>query len=337
MPITVGQVRSAAIMAPSNSISTQARRRDWFNTGFILLIHSVAVGSIVYMAMVRFSWWTVLLSSAWFLICGLAITGGYHRLFSHRAYVAHPLVRAWYLFFGAAGLQNSARSWCTDHRRHHSACDTERDPYNIQEGFWWAHMAWITKIDPHRTGDVPKDLARDPLVQFQHRFYLPLAILAGFIAPMAIASLWGDAWGGLLVGGFLRLVFQWHATFSVNSFAHLIGERKFDPNGSARDNFFVALLTLGEGYHSFHHRFPTDYRNGVRWFQFDPTKWLIWTLSKVSLTTDLRRVPALRIHQARHRASSSELAEPQGLATPMSSAASVSAPERRPVETRSVD
>ena len=150
-------------------------------------------------------------------------------------------------------------------------------------------------------GNVPlaKDLQQDPLVTFQHRHYLLLALLFGALVPMAIGSIWGDPWGALLVAGFLRLCIQWHATFCINSLTHMFGSQPYSRRVSARDSFWIALLTFGEGYHNFHHRFQADYRNGVRWFHYDPTKWWIWLMARTGLARDLRRVPSERIEQAR--------------------------------------
>ena len=126
----------------------------------------------------------------------------------------------------------------------------------------------------------------------------------GALLPMAIGLAWGDAIGALLVVGFLRLVVQWHSTFCINSIAHMIGQPTYNPACTARDSWLVALFTWGEGYHSFHHRFQADYRNGHRWFHFDPTKWAVWALSKLRATRDLRRTPDEMIARARSAAAS---------------------------------
>lgn len=278
--------------------SSTAPRRDWTNTLFLTASHAMAVAAVVYLVF-NFSWLTVGLGVLWFVCCGMSITGGYHRLFSHRAYKAGWLLRAWYLFFGAASVQNSALRWCADHRVHHARTDTDEDPYNIGRGFWWAHVGWVLHKGQGRDMRLVKDLAADPLVRFQDRFYIPLAIVAGVLVPMGIASFWGDAIGALFVVGFLRLVVQWHATFAVNSFAHMLGTRPFCKRSSARDSFWVALMTLGEGYHNFHHRFPVDYRNGIKWYHFDPTKWFVWGASFTRLTWDLRRTSGEKIQAAR--------------------------------------
>jgi stearoyl-CoA desaturase (delta-9 desaturase) len=274
-------------------------RLDWTNLQFLVAAHVLAIAAVVYMAAVHFSWWTVGLALVWATLSGLAITGGYHRHFSHRTYDAHFLLRLFYLLFGAAAVQNSALKWSADHRRHHARTDTDLDPYNIQRGFWWAHMGWIFYADEDRTLRGVADLESDPLVRFQHDHYLLIAVLMGAVLPAAIGLLWGDWLGALMVAGFLRLVLQWHAAFAVNSVAHTIGSRPFSLTVSARDSFITALVTLGEGYHNFHHRFQRDYRNGIRWFHLDPTKWFVWSMSKVGLTWNLRRTPDDLIRRAR--------------------------------------
>ncbi len=263
--------------------------RDWINISVILTAHLLALSAIGYLAFVHFSWWTVGLGLVWFAFCGLAITGGYHRLFAHPTYKASWPVRLFYLVFGAASVQNSALKWAADHRIHHAHTDTDQDPYNIKRGFWWAHIGWIFFNGRETNLWIVRDLKEDPLLRWQHQFYVPLAITMTLFAPAAVGLLWGDPIGALLVAGVLRLVFQWHATFAVNSFAHMVGSRPHCQKTSARDSFLVALITMGEGYHNFHHRFPMDYRNGIRWYHFDPTKWLVWTLSKVGLVNSLHR------------------------------------------------
>ena len=291
-------------LAPAQELEAQAepkkRKFDWINTIFIGSAHLVAVWAVLHMTLVTFSWWTVALGLVWMAACSVSITGGYHRLFSHPTYKAIAPLRLFYLLFGAASVQNSALKWSSDHRIHHTKTDTEEDPYNIMEGFWWAHIGWVLFKNPMGLVESRvKDLNASKLIRFQHRYYMPLAVLMAVVIPFSLGMLWGDALGAVLVAGFLRLVVQWHATFSVNSFAHYIGSRPYSLKNSARDSFLTAVITLGEGYHSFHHRFQSDYRNGVRWYHLDPTKWWVWTLSKVGVCRDLKRVPAETIQKAR--------------------------------------
>ena len=252
------------------------------------------------MAMVRFSWATLGLGLGMYFLCSLSISGGYHRLFSHRAYRSSGIVRLFYILFGAASFQSSVLNWASDHRDHHAQTDRKDDPYNIMKGFWWAHMGWLfyKKSAPADYAN-SKDLLGDRLVQFQDRHYAVLALGTGLLLPTLVAWAWGDAMGGLLVGGFLRLLVQDHATFCINSLAHTVGRRPYSVNVSARDSLLATLLTMGEGYHNYHHCFPGDYRNGVRFYHYDPTKWCVWLLSKIGLTRDLKRVPADLIRRTR--------------------------------------
>ncbi|MDH4147346.1 MAG: fatty acid desaturase [Acidimicrobiia bacterium] len=275
------------------------REKDWVNISVIGAAHLLALAGVAWLVFVAASPWTVALGLVWFALCGMGITGGYHRLFAHKSYRASWPVRLFYLCFGAAAVQNSALKWSSDHRVHHAFTDRDGDPYNIRRGFFWAHMGWILFKDPNVQRDNVRDLAADPLVRFQDRFYIPLAILFGAVLPWCLGWIWGDPWGALLVAGFLRLVLEWHATFFVNSLAHTLGSQPYCRVGSARDSFITAIVTLGEGYHNFHHRFQADYRNGVRWYQLDPTKWLVWSLSKVGLTSELRRTPPQAIERAK--------------------------------------
>lgn len=273
-------------------------RLDLVNLSFIVGAHLLAVLAIVYMAAIHFSWWTIGFGLVWAVFCGVSITAGYHRLFAHSAYSASAWLKAFYLGFGSACVQNSALAWAADHRAHHVHTDSDGDPYNIRRGFWWAHVGWVL-FHTERSFARVRNLETDPLVRFQHRHYVPLAIVFGVVLPGAIGSIWGDAIGAMLVGGWLRLVLQWHATFSINSLAHTVGRQPYSQRDSARDSFWIALLTFGEGYHNFHHRFQSDYRNGVRWYHFDPTKWWVWTMARLGLARDLRRVPAVRIEAVR--------------------------------------
>ena len=233
--------------------------------------------------------------------CGISITAGYHRLWAHRAYGAHGSVRLFYALFGAMALQNSILIWGSQHRTHHRFVDdVERDPYSAKRGFWFSHMGWILRDYPSGRNDFTnaKDLERDPIVMFQHRWYLPLAIATNVGLPLALGWAVGDLWGVFLLGGLLRLVVNHHFTWFINSLAHMWGSQPYTDENTARDNPALAFLTYGEGYHNFHHIFQNDYRNGVRWWQWDPTKWLIAVLAWFRLASNLKRVPDLWIQRA---------------------------------------
>jgi stearoyl-CoA desaturase (delta-9 desaturase) len=187
---------------------------------------------------------------------------------------------------------------------HHKYIDKEWDPYNIQRGFWWAHIFWIFNKNEQfdDTFANSPDLLKNPVVMWQNKWHKMILIGAGFGIPTLIGAAFGDPIAGLLWGGFLRIAVIHHTTFFVNSLAHTLGKPLFNAEVSARDNWFVAMLTLGEGYHSFHHRFPTDFRNGIHWYQWDPSKWMIRTFKYLGLASDLRTAPLPQIEQARMQA-----------------------------------
>jgi len=232
---------------------------------------------------------------------GIAITAGYHRLWAHRTYDAHWSVRLLYLVFGTMALQNSAFAWCSGHRTHHlHVDDVDLDPYSARRGFWFSHIGWMLRAYPSGQPDFANipDLKKDAMLDFQHRYYLPLALATNFGLPLAAGFLFHDVWGMLILAGVLRLVWSHHVTFFINSLAHMWGTRPYTEDNSARDNPVLAVITYGEGYHNFHHIFTHDYRNGVRWWQWDPTKWLIAGLERVGLARRLKRTPVFQIQRA---------------------------------------
>lgn len=233
------------------------------------------------------------------LASSFSITLGYHRLFSHAAFKAAWPIRLFVLFFGGAAFEKSAMAWAALHRLHHRYTDTDRDPYNIQRGFFYAHVGWVLVEGRRYDYTNVRDLARDPLVVHQDRHYKLWSHLSGLVIPLLIGA-WIGGWAyAILFPVAARIFLVLNSAFCINSIAHTFGEQPFDPNSSARDHWLGVVLTNGEGYHNFHHRFPNDYRNGVRWYHWDPTKWLIWAFSLVGLTSKLNRESAERISPAR--------------------------------------
>ena len=248
-------------------------------------------------------------SSHWiaFVACmfyaGMSITAGYHRLWAHKTYDAHPVVEAFFALGGAFALQNSALHWSSDHRVHHGQVDDPvKDPYAATNGFWYSHIGWMLRdYQGDSYGDYSncRDLQRNKIVMWQHRHYMKLVLATNIGIPALLGLIIGDVIGMLLLAGLLRLVLSQHFTFFINSVAHIWGSRPYTEKNTARDNGVLALFTYGEGYHNFHHIFEYDYRNGIQWWQFDPTKWLIKSCSWLGLTRNLRVCPPDRIEKAK--------------------------------------
>ncbi|KAI8379746.1 stearoyl-CoA desaturase [Radiomyces spectabilis] len=245
---------------------------------------------------------TLIWAVIYYFITGLGITAGYHRMWAHRAYRGTLPLRLALCLAGSGAVEGSAYWWSRGHRAHHRWTDTDKDPYSAQRGFFFSHLGWMLVQRPkNRIGyaDVA-DLKADPVLAFQHKHYVWFALIMGFIVPTLVAGLgWGDFRGGYFYAAVARLVFVHHATFCVNSLAHFLGEDTFDDHHTPRDHWITALATLGEGYHNFHHEFPQDYRNAIVFHQYDPTKWLIKTLSFVGLAYDLKTFPSNEVNKGR--------------------------------------
>lgn len=243
----------------------------------------------------------------WFFItfsfCNLSITAGYHRLWAHKAYEAHASLRWIYAIGGAFALQNSALHWSSDHRPHHKFVDdNHKDPYSAKMGFWYSHIGWMLRNYNHATySDYRncRDLQKDHIVMWQHKYYLALAVLTNIGIPLALGIIYNDIIGMLLIVGAVRLFLSHHSTFFINSLAHIWGTQPYTVKNTARDNGILAIFTFGEGYHNFHHIFEGDYRNGILWWQYDPTKWLIKSCHWLGLAKNLRVTPKLKIEKAK--------------------------------------
>ncbi|KAJ1568698.1 hypothetical protein HK096_005618 [Nowakowskiella sp. JEL0078] len=268
------------------------------NAVFVIIIHICALATICLYSSKPSIYW---LAYACWHLGTLGITMGYHRLWSHRTYDAHPLYRLTMAILGTMAFQGSIKWWALRHRLHHRYTDTDHDPYNAKKGLWFSHIGWIFEkpFYPRMKLVDQSDLNADPIVVFQHKYFPQLAFTSAFIVPTIIGYFLGDALGAFLYCGFVTRVVTWHVTFSINSFAHYNGEQLYSTETSARGNFILAVLTNGEGYHNFHHEFPKDYRNGVETFDYDPSKWLIKLASLFGLTWNLKKVDKMEIEKAK--------------------------------------
>lgn len=232
----------------------------------------------------------ILIAFILFILTGIGITAGYHRFYAHRAYKLNKVTELIMLFFATLALQSSALAWACNHRIHHKFTDQPEDPYSVKKGFWHAHIFWLfNKSKPIDSTLVP-DLIQNKLVMFQHKYYYALGILSNILICGSIGFLLGDFVGAFFFAGLVRIVLLHHVTFSINSLAHTWGQRTICREISAVDNYTIAILTFGEGYHNYHHAFPADYRNGVKWYHFDPGKWTVWSLNKLGLATELKKI-----------------------------------------------
>ena len=291
------------------NVETPEIKQNWLNT-FVLFSTPILALIFVPYHGIKFGFtafdWTCF---AFFMFAtGTGITAGYHRLWSHKAYNASLPVRIWLAYWGGCATQNSIIKWSADHRRHHKFVDNnDKDPYSAKKGFWFSHMGWILKDYQGEQPDLSNvnDLKKDPVVMIQDKFYVPLVIFSNIIVPILIGWAYqkytghaGSIYGPLILAGLLRFVLNHHFTFFINSACHFFGSQPYSNKDTSRDNFVLALVTYGEGYHNFHHTFQADYRNGIKWYHWDPTKWMIKGLNYFGLTSNLKKIPDTQILKA---------------------------------------
>lgn len=231
-----------------------------------------------------------------YVVFGIGITAGYHRLYAHKSYKTTKVVDFVLLLLGTTAIQNRVLNWSADHRMHHRFVDTNKDPYSIKKGFWYAHVIWIFEKRPtiDKKAVVP-DLLKNKLIVLQDKYYTFLVVFLNLLVFLLFGLVFNDFFGAFVFGLLARTFLIHHSTWFINSMAHYWGAKTYSKEFSAVDNYIVALLTLGEGYHNYHHTFTSDYRNGISWYHFDPTKWFVWSLSKLGLVHGLIKVNSYSI------------------------------------------
>jgi stearoyl-CoA desaturase (delta-9 desaturase) len=246
------------------------------------------------------SWIAVTACFVFFFLRLFALTGGYHRYFSHRSYKTSRVFQFLLALLGASAAQNGPLWWAGHHRQHHRYSDTDQDVHSpVVRSFWWSHVGWVLcrKYSATNLSAVP-DLARFPELRFLNRFHL--------IAPTALAVGLFEAGGWLerhapdlntsgfqmlTWGFFVSTIILYHVTFTVNSITHLVGRRRFALPDNSRNNWWIALLTMGEGWHNNHHRYQNSERQGFYWWEIDMTHYILTLLSWMGLVWDVRTPP----------------------------------------------
>jgi stearoyl-CoA desaturase (delta-9 desaturase) len=277
-------------------------RLQWTGSGvFLIVLHAAVLTCLPLYLAHRTPSWPLIAATVIVMYASLiGVTAGYHRLYAHQAYALARPVETLFLFLATVAFQGPAIRWSLDHRAHHRHIDGDGDPYNVRHGFWHAHVLWL--FGPQQPiDDTVKDLWANPLTRFQYRYYLPLALVSNLLVGLSIGWLLHDVVGAFVFVVGLRLVLSYHTTWCINSLAHYWGSRSYSKEFTARDNYLVAIITVGEGYHNYHHVFASDYRNGIHWYHVDPGKWVIWLLSKCRLAWNLRRPPLEKIQRTQIR------------------------------------
>jgi stearoyl-CoA desaturase (delta-9 desaturase) len=242
------------------------------------------------------NWVEVGLLLGMYVLTGLGITVGFHRLFTHRAFETSPVVQSILGILGSMAIEAPLLKWVAVHRLHHQYSDEENDPHSphfhgtsvvgVLRGFWYAHLGWLFKADPPNLSHYDKDLRQSGLLRRVSKLF-PLWAVLGVLIPTILGGVLGGGWLGALLGfvwgGLARIFLVHHVTWSINSVCHLWGSQPFHSHDQSKNNFLIGVLALGEGWHNNHHAFPTSARHGLRWWQLDVSYWVIRALALLGL------------------------------------------------------
>lgn len=256
---------------------------NWRNVLMVTFFHLAAI-PIVY----TFSWQNLaaLLIGNW-IVGSLGVGLGWHRLLTHRSFRAPKWLEYTLSILATMSMQDSPEKWIATHRMHHKFVDTDSDPHSARSGFWWPQIGWVVwgKAQDHDEPTLKRyipDLLKDPIHVLISRFYLvPIVISA--VVLFAIGG-----WTMVVWGVFGRVVLGWHTTWFVNSLSHLYGQRPHETGDLSTNNWFVAILTFGEGWHNNHHMAPNSARHGLEWYQFDMNWIAIRIFEKLGWATNIR-------------------------------------------------
>jgi stearoyl-CoA desaturase (Delta-9 desaturase) len=238
-----------------------------------------------------------------YVATGLGVSIGFHRLLSHGSFECGPVVKATFVILGSMAGQGRCIGWVAHHRKHHAYSDRPGDPHSPLEGFVHAYFGWVLRDPPPERERYCRRLLADPLVSFIDRT-MPVWLLLGLAIPFAIGG-----WDGLLWGGFVRMAFFSQVAYSVNSFGHSFGSRPFQTKDESRNNWILALLGFGDGWHNNHHAFPSMAYHGMTWRQVDPSGLAIRTLAKLGLAWNVK-LPSEQLVERRRRTLVAAEAEP---------------------------
>lgn len=272
------------------------------------VIHVLALGVFF----VSFSWVALAVCVGLFFARMFVITAFYHRYFSHRTFRVHRVTRFVFAFFGTTCAQRGPIWWAAHHRAHHRHSDEEGDLHSPhRHGVLWSHMGWFNSDEGLRIDwDAVPDWKKVPELVWLERLHMvgPVFLGAamfglGWALETWAPGLGADGWSMFFWGFALSTTLLYHGTFTINSIAHVVGKRRFATRDDSRNNFWLALLTLGEGWHNNHHYYPGSARQGFYWYEVDLCYYVLWAMSKVGLVWDLNPVPA-KVYEAaeKHRA-----------------------------------
>ncbi len=313
-PCQIGQVSSTPAETPpipastTPSSDTEKPLRYYHQLGAVPFVIAHLVPLYAFWTGTRWQDWALCAGLYWARMFG--VTAGYHRYFAHRTYKTSRIFQFFLAFLAQTSAQKGALWWGAHHRVHHRLSDLEGDPHNSRKGFWYSHVGWLF-VPENQDTDLSriKDLAKYPELVWLNRYWLvPPTVLA--VSTYLIGGT-----SAVLIGFFLSTLFTWHGTFTINSLSHMLGSQRYESNDDSRNNWFLAILTMGEGWHNNHHHFMNSTRQGFYWWEYDVTYYILRVLAALRIVWDIKEPPARVFDPSTHKAATASI-PPPGIVAP---------------------
>jgi stearoyl-CoA desaturase (delta-9 desaturase) len=263
-------------------VATKLSEYQWVGAIPFMVVHLLPL--LAFYTGTRWQDWACCVALYWVRMFG--VTGVYHRYFSHRTYKTSRVFQFVLAFLAMSSSQKGVLWWASNHRTHHRLSDKDGDPHDSRRGFWYSHMGWLYDYREATDYSKVRDLARYPELVFLNEYWV--------IPPLVLgATVWAFlGWSGLLIGFFLSTAILWHGTFTINSLSHMFGTKRYDAGDDSTNNWWLAIITMGEGWHNNHHHFMGSTRQGFYWWEYDVTYYILRTFQALGLVWDIKEPPA---------------------------------------------
>jgi len=265
-----------------NRVATKLSEYQWLGAAPFIAVHLLPL--LAFWTGTRWQDWACCVALYWVRMFG--VTGVYHRYFAHRTYKTSRVFQFLLALLAMSSSQKGVLWWASNHRTHHRLSDKDGDPHDSRRGFWYSHVGWLYDYREQTDYSKVKDLARYPELVFLNEYWAipPLALGVGVWLALG--------WSGLLIGFFLSTAILWHGTFTINSLSHMLGSRRYETGEDSKNNWVLAIITMGEGWHNNHHHFMGSTRQGFYWWEFDMSYYIVRGLQALGLVWDIKEPPA---------------------------------------------
>ncbi len=271
--------------------NTSLEKLDWVSSVPFILIHLLSLGILFFEP----TWELFALCVALYFLRMFGITAGFHRYFSHRSFKTSRVFQFILAWLGMMSIQKGVLWWASNHRHHHQHSDQEEDIHSpVQRSFLWSHMSWFLCNRYDQTQwHLIKDFAKYPELVWLNRFHIVPSVFLG------AALVYFGSWAAFFWGFCLSTTLLWHGTYTINSLAHVFGKKRYQTDDESRNNFYLALITMGEGWHNNHHAYPSSAKQGFFWWEIDLTYYILYVLSAFGIVWDLRAAPLAELEYRR--------------------------------------